>query len=142
MSWWFLKLKFTITFSSWKFFIRFQFTRQRSWLTWRKYPIIDNRKSIAESHYVELNLPNDKMVHKLHIQFSQKYVENHLKILRENLDLYSSSYEIILSGYLIVGFEDRKMKSFSEIYNFKSHKAASMVQKLKQSDLYRLNTIK
>lgn len=64
-------------------------------------------------------------------------LQNDLEILSENLDLYSSSYEkIILSGYFNVGFEDRKMKSFSESYNFKSLKAASMVQKLRQSDLY------
>ena len=48
-------------------------------------------------------------------------LENHLKILSENLDLFSLSYgQIILCEDFIVGMEDQKMKPFFKNYSLKS----------------------
>lgn len=71
-------------------------------------------------------------------------LEAHLKILSENLDLYSSSYGKCI---LLLDFNVRIVRPKNEVFLQKlqferSHKAANMPPKLRQTDLYWLNTNK
>ena len=74
-----------------------------------------------ESLYVELNLQNIKMLINCSYNPHKADIGNHLAALNNFLDIHSTKYEeIFIMEDFNVEIDDPKMKTFCEVYNFKS----------------------
>ena len=74
-----------------------------------------------EGFYVELNLRNDKWLINCSYNPHKNMIGNHLQVLRENVDSYSSTYDkFIILGDFNVEMGDQQINSFCDNYSLAS----------------------
>ena len=83
--------------------------------------LLSKETNPIEGFYVELNLRNDKWLINCSYNPHKNMIGNHLQVLRENVDSYSSTYDkFIILGDFNVEMGDQQINSFCDNYSLAS----------------------